>query len=68
MTVKELYDYITAQMTPKQALMKLLEGSVIQYEKLKFDENGEPVHPVLVITMAKWIWDGNLLSKTHKMR
>ena len=52
MTVKELYDYITAQMTPEQALMKLLEGSVIQYEKLKFDENGEPVHPVLVITMA----------------
>lgn len=52
MKVKEFYDYITAQMTPEQALMKLLEGSVIQYEKLKFDEKGEEIHPVILISMA----------------
>lgn len=52
MKVKEFYDYITKHMTPEQALMKLLEGSVIQYEKLKFDSQEKAVHPVLIISMA----------------
>jgi len=52
MTVKEFYDYITSQMTPEEALMKLLEGAVGQYEKLKFDPESQPVHPLMIISMA----------------
>jgi len=52
MTVKEFYDYITSQMTPEQALMKLLEGAAGQYEKLKFDPEGQPVHPLFIASMA----------------
>jgi len=52
MTTKEFYDHIVAHMTPEQALMKLLEGNLVQYEKLKFSPEGDPVHPVLIISMA----------------
>jgi len=52
MTVKELYDYITSKMTPEEALMNLLEGATGQYEKLKFDQEGEPVHPIMIASMA----------------
>ena len=51
MTVDELYKHITSQMSPEQALKKLLEGHVINYEKLKFNE-GEEIHPVMLISMA----------------
>lgn len=51
MNAKELYDYITTQMTAKEALLKLLEGHVLNYEKLKFNE-GEEIHPVMLISMA----------------
>lgn len=52
MTVQALYDYITKQMTPEAALLKMLEAGVIKYEKLKFDEAEGPVHPLMVIAMA----------------
>jgi hypothetical protein len=52
MKVKEFYDFITSKMTAEQALLKLLEGSVIQYDRLKFDEANQPVHPTLIILMA----------------
>ena len=51
MTPKELYIHITSQMTAEQALLKLLEGQVRTYEKLKFNE-GEEIHPVFVMSMA----------------
>lgn len=51
MTPKELYIHITSQMTAEDALLKLLEGAVVNYEKLKFNE-GEEIHPVYLITMA----------------
>jgi len=51
MNPKEFYDYITKQMTAEEALMKLLEGHVVNYEKLKF-EDGEEIHPVMVISLA----------------
>jgi hypothetical protein len=51
MTAKELYDHITKNMTPEEALMKLLEGSIRTYEHLKFNE-GEELHPVMVIAAA----------------
>lgn len=52
MKVKELFDHITKHMTAEQALMKLLEGSLIQYEKLKFDEQQNAIHPVMLISMS----------------
>jgi hypothetical protein len=39
-------------MTPEQALLKLLEGTVIEYEKLKFTEEGKEIHPEILIAMA----------------
>lgn len=52
MNVQELYDYITKHMTPEQALLKLLEGHVIKYEKLKFGEEENAIHPTILIAMA----------------
>ena len=52
MTVKELFDHITKHMTAEQALMKLLEGSLLQYEKLKFDKSQNPIHPAILIPMC----------------
>jgi len=51
MNVKEFYDHITKHLTPEEALMKLLEGHVLTYEKLKFDK-GEEIHPLMVASMA----------------
>jgi len=51
MNPKEFYDHITQHMTPEQALLKLLEGHVLTYEKLKFNE-GEELHPLMVVSMA----------------
>lgn len=51
MKVQELYDYITAKMTPEAALMKMLEASIVNYDKLKFAE-GEEIHPEMLIFMA----------------
>jgi hypothetical protein len=52
MTVQDLYEYITKHMTAEQALMNLLKGHVIEYEKLKFSAEGEEIHPIMLITMA----------------
>lgn len=52
MTAKELYDYILLQMTAEEALMKLLSGPLIEYEKLKFSEEGAEIHPLLLVMMA----------------
>ncbi len=52
MTPKDFYAYITKFMTPEQALMKMLEGSLIQYDKLKFTSQQEAVHPEIIIAMA----------------
>lgn len=52
MKIKELYNYIISQMTPEEALMKLLESSLITYDKLKFPVSGEEIHPLIIITMA----------------
>lgn len=51
MTPKELMDYILTQMTAEQALLKLLESGLLQYDKLKFEE-GKEVHPLIIISMA----------------
>ncbi len=52
MKPKEFYAYITKHMTAEEALMKLLESSTIQYEKLKFDDKNQPVHPVFIMAYA----------------
>ena len=51
MTLNELYVHITNQITSEEALKIFLEGSLIQYKKLKFDE-GKEVHPLFIISMA----------------
>jgi hypothetical protein len=51
MIAKELYDYITSQMTAEEALKKLLESSLINYKKLKFNK-GEEIHPLILIASA----------------
>ena len=51
-SVQAVYDMITSQMTPEQALMKMLEGATIQYDHLKFKDDHTPVHPLFIITMA----------------
>lgn len=51
MTATELYEHITKEMTPEQALKMLLESSMLSYEKLKFDK-GKEVHPIIIISMA----------------
>lgn len=51
MKVSELKEHILKHMTADEALTKLLEGSLMSYEKLKFEVNKE-VHPILVITYA----------------
>lgn len=52
MNKQEFYDYITKHMTPEEALMKLLESSMVQYEKLKFDDKNKAVHPVIIMSFA----------------
>lgn len=51
MNAQALYEHIVQHITPEAALLKLLESSIIQYEKLKMDK-GEEVHPLLIISMA----------------
>ena len=53
MTPEELYDYITSQMTPEAALKKLLKGAILNYEKLK-GQDDPPTHPEIIITMAAY--------------
>ena len=58
MTVQELYDYTTSQMSPGEALKKLLEGNILNYKKLKFNK-GEEIHPLILIADAAFDmgWD-----------
>ena len=51
MNAKEFYDHITAHMSAEEALLKLLEGHVRTYDKLKFNE-GEEIHPLMLASMA----------------
>lgn len=39
-------------MSAEEALLKLLQGPLIQYEKLKFSSQEESVHPEMIIAMA----------------
>ncbi len=51
MNVDELYNHIVSQITPEEALKKMLESSLLTYEKLKF-KKGKEVHPLFIISMA----------------
>jgi len=39
-------------MTAEKALKTLLSSSLITYEKLKTPEGSEPVHPLIIVSMA----------------
>ena len=64
MKVQELYDYITKQITPEVALMRMLEASLVTYEKLKFKE-GEEIHPEILIFMAAFDRGWNLAVESE---
>lgn len=49
----DLYNFITKHMTPEEALKKLLQSSLANYQNLKF-EKGKEVHPIMIITFAAW--------------
>jgi len=51
MTLDELYDYITSQLTPEETLKKMLESSLINYKELKF-KKGKEIHPLILISLA----------------
>lgn len=51
MNTKELYDHILKHMTAEEALIKFLEGHLITYDKLKFNE-GDEIHPIMLISMC----------------
>lgn len=51
-SVQDLYDHIVKHMSAEEALKILLRSSLITYEKLKFDKDEKPVHPLLIISMA----------------
>lgn len=51
MKVKKLYEHITKHMSVEDALMKLLEGQVMNYKHLKFCKDKE-IHPILLVSMA----------------
>lgn len=51
MNLQELYDYITSQLTPEEALKRSLEAGLINYKELKF-KKGKEIHPLLLISIA----------------
>jgi len=65
MTVKETFDHITKHMTAEQALMKLLEGHIRTYERLKFNE-GEELHPVMLVSLAAMEMDWDIAIPDNK--
>lgn len=65
MTAKELYEHITSQISAEEALMKLLEGHIREYEKLKFSEEGEEIHPIILISMATMDLGWNFAVPNH---
>lgn len=62
-TVDQFYNYILKYMTAEEALKKLLESSLLSYERLKF-QDGEKVHPMLIIAMAAMDMDWQLAIET----
>jgi hypothetical protein len=59
MKVKELYDHILKSMTAEEALMRILEGHMLTYEHLKFNE-GDEIHPIMIASMAAFDMGWNL--------
>jgi hypothetical protein len=69
MKLEELYEHIVKNMSPEEALKKLLSSSLRNYEKLKFKE-GEEIHPEILITMAAMDlgWNIAVESKQETVR
>jgi hypothetical protein len=66
MNVKECYDFIIKQISPEQALMKYLEGTIIEYEKLKFSGEEKKIHPLMLISMAAYEMNWQLAIHSDK--
>ncbi len=52
MTVDELYKQITKNQTPEQALKNILDANIKEYSHLKFSDDNNKIHPVVLINMA----------------
>lgn len=52
MTPRSFRDYILTHMTAEEALLRLLEGPLLTYQKLKFPEGEQEVHPLIIASMA----------------
>jgi len=62
---EELYNHILKNMTAEQALKNILEAQIINYTHLKFN-NGEEIHPVMVICMAALEMGWDLAIPNHE--
>jgi len=64
MTPRELRQYILKHMSAEEALLKLLEGDLINYQYLKFKDN-ETTHPMIIVAAAglEMGWDLVLLNE-----
>lgn len=51
MTALQVRDYILSKMSAEEALLKLLEAPLIEYQKLRFPAGGE-VHPLIIMSIA----------------
>jgi hypothetical protein len=65
MTADELYRHITSHITAEEALMKLLTGHLREYDKLKFSQEGEEIHPIILISMATLDMGWNMAVPNH---
>jgi len=52
MTAKEVRDFIVSQIPAEEALLRLLEGSLIEYQQLKYSGQEKAIHPIILISMA----------------
>ena len=51
MTVQQVYDHITKQISPEEALKRILQGTIPQYQKLRAVA-GEDGYPEAIIACA----------------
>ena len=68
LNVDELYEFIIKIMTPKQALIKMIEANINGYNLLKHNikyVNGEEIHPLMLIVMAANELDWSIALKNH---
>jgi len=70
MTAKELYDHITKQMTPEQALLILLSDTIETFEHLKKAkplDDDHVVHPLYIVMAAAHDMGWDIMVEDSKL-